>query len=168
MNVIKEDAMRNEKGQFVKGHRPSQNTEFKKGEHVGNKHPNWKGGRCKDKAGYVLIYMPNHPNYKNIYVREHILVVEKKLGRYLKRGEIVHHINGIKDDNKEDNLVITTVKKHGAFHRKLKYFYSKDNFPLPKKNSGIIVLRHKVKKCRRNDVKYEAANCIDCGNIFIL
>ena len=66
---------------------------------------NWKGGRRKTVAGYVDIYQPNHPFVnRNKCVREHRLVMEKHLGRYLKPEEIVHHINNIKDDNRIENL----------------------------------------------------------------
>jgi hypothetical protein len=62
---------------------------------------NWKGGRRKDKDGYILIYIPQHPNCDiNGYVREHRLVMEKKMGRYLKKNEISHHKNNIKDEMK--------------------------------------------------------------------
>lgn len=66
----------------------------------------WKGGRIKTVDGYVQIYSPGHPKVgkRNGYVREHVLVMEKKLGRYLKDGENIHHKNGIKDDNRIDNL----------------------------------------------------------------
>lgn len=67
----------------------------------GANNPQWKGGRHRTKTGYILIKKPEHP-YANRtgYIREHRLVMEKFLGRYLKSEEDVHHINGIRDDNR--------------------------------------------------------------------
>lgn len=79
---------------------------IKKGHHdvSGDKNPNWNGGK-KISSGYVLIWKPKHKYSTKLgYVSEHRLVIEKKLNRYLEPGEVVHHINGIKDDNRIDNL----------------------------------------------------------------
>ena len=71
----------------------------------GEKSPWWKGGVCKNGGGYVLIYSPNHPfKNPNNYYLFHRLVMESKLGRYLTEIEVVHHINGINDDNRIENL----------------------------------------------------------------
>lgn len=71
----------------------------------GKNNPYWKGGIYKERD-YVLIYNPTHPfcNKKG-YVREHRLIVEKQIGRYLHKWEITHHINKIKDDNRPQNLM---------------------------------------------------------------
>ncbi len=80
---------------------------------VGEKNPNWKGGRWKSKQGYIYIKKPEHPNATSIgYVAEHRLVMEKKIGRYLTFDEEVHHRNGIKDDNRIKNLEIVMKNAH--------------------------------------------------------
>lgn len=67
--------------------------------------PKWKGGRTKLKNGYIEVYCPEHPAARGkTYVREHRLVMEKHIGRYLEGWEEVHHKNGIRDDNRIENL----------------------------------------------------------------
>ena len=77
----------------------------------------------KNKKGYVLICCPDHQVSKGGCVLEHRLVVEKFLGRYLKKSEVVHHVNEIKDDNKIENLMLfKNQKEHASFHTKIKQF----------------------------------------------
>lgn len=76
-----------------------------------SKGTNWKGGRRKE-DGYVFIYCPDHPNSKsNGYVREHTLVMSQYLGRALEKGENVHHKNGVKDDNRLENLELWSTSQ---------------------------------------------------------
>lgn len=73
--------------------------------YVGENNPFWKGGRRLTKAGYVTLRMPSHPNAQSDKrVKEHVFVMSKHLGRPLRKGEIVHHKNGIRDDNRIENL----------------------------------------------------------------
>lgn len=67
----------------------------------------WRGGRIRDKQGYVLVHRPDHPHAtKAGYVREHRLVAEAMLGRYLLPTEVVHHRDGSTDNNTPGNLVV--------------------------------------------------------------
>ncbi len=81
----------------------------------GKSNSRWKGGR-KYAEGYILIHKPDHPFARNAgYVFEHRLVIEKKLGRYLKPEEVTHHINSIRDDNRTKNLMLFS---NSGLHRK--------------------------------------------------
>lgn len=67
---------------------------------------------------YIGVYMPKHPNAsKDGCVYEHALVAEEKLGRYLKKGEVVHHIDENKYNNSSENLMVFKTKSdHTSFH----------------------------------------------------
>lgn len=81
------------------------------------KNPMWKGGRWVNKEGYIWIYTPKHPYCTTEgYVKEHRLVMEKHIGRYLKRKEYIHHINGVKNDNCIENLQIMSPSEHAIHH----------------------------------------------------
>jgi ribosomal protein L37AE/L43A len=72
--------------------------------------PHWKGGRAfRQASGYTRIYVPG-TRWK--YMQEHRYIMEQHLGRKLSRNEEVHHINGIKDDNRLENLELVQRDKH--------------------------------------------------------
>ena len=69
-------------------------------------------GKVRNANNYIMIWSPNHPHKNSSnYILEHRLVMEKHLGRYLKPEEVVHHINGIRDDNRIENLILFPNRK---------------------------------------------------------
>ncbi len=83
----------------------------------GENNHRWGGG-IRRSNGYLDTYFKNHPNKnsKN-YVPQHRFVMECLLGRLLKPNEVVHHKNGIRNDNRIENLELLKsqsehMKKH--------------------------------------------------------
>src|SRR5580765_8437135 len=70
----------------------------------GENHAHWKGGRFIEKRqGYVFVNIGHGKRQL-----EHRQVMERALGRTLSREEHVHHLNGIRHDNRLENLALTT------------------------------------------------------------
>lgn len=68
--------------------------------------------------GYKMIMAKSHPFADSKgYVREHRLVMEKKIGRYLTSGEIVHHKDENKLNNNPDNLEVMSKAEHCKHHK---------------------------------------------------
>ena len=84
----------------------------------GEKNPMWKDGRYKTPQGYIDIRLyPDDPFYPMTsshwhYCREHRYVMAKSLGRCLTHQEAVHHKNGIRDDNRLENLELISPVDH--------------------------------------------------------
>ena len=76
----------------------------------GKKSPRWKGGYCRYRhvLGYIAVRINGGP-----CLFEHRIVMEKLLGRPLYKNETVHHINGVRDDNRPENLEVM-VGSHPA------------------------------------------------------
>jgi len=85
-------------------------------------HYNWKGGVNLNRCGYIVVYVKKtHPYYPMAanshaaggYILEHRLVMATHLGRCLKPFEVVHHVDGNKQNNQIQNLKLTVRQKHG-------------------------------------------------------
>lgn len=86
-------------------------TSFKPGREAprGKDHPSYKGGRKITDYGYIQVLNPERQGH---YIMEHRLIMEQYIGRKLLPNEIIHHKNGIKDDNRIENLEIVLKKTH--------------------------------------------------------
>lgn len=77
----------------------------------------------KNGDGYLEVVLPHYhwlypyANKHNHQVYVHRLVMAEHLGRPLEKGEIVHHINGDREDNRMENLELTTTKMHLMSYR---------------------------------------------------
>ncbi len=78
----------------------------------GSRNARWKNGKTLNWAGYVLV------DTNGEQAREHRLLMEKYLGRELRSNEVVHHLNGKRDDNRIENLVIMDKREHDSEHTK--------------------------------------------------
>jgi HNH endonuclease len=87
---------------------------------TGAGNPNWRGGRSLSSNGYFLVRVGIFHHLSDVrgYAYEHRVNAEKKIGRRLFAGELVHHINGEKQDNRLENLmVVPSIAHHLAEHR---------------------------------------------------
>lgn len=81
----------------------------------------WEVKGIVKKGDYNYAKVPDHPNAtKNGYVLEHRIVMENHLQRLLTKGEVVHHINENKKDNRLDNLEVMYTKDHMKHHQSMK------------------------------------------------
>lgn len=107
---------------------------------------------------YLCTFCPDNPRAtKEGYVYTHVLVAEQNLGRYLRKGECVHHVDGNKLNNSPDNLIVFKTKAdHTAFHKGANIIKIDDVYvALPNKKS-ICPICGKPKD-------YDAKMCLDCN-----
>jgi len=106
-------------------------------------------------CGYYMITPPDGYKGKTYiggrYVYEHRFLIEQKIGRLLKKEEIIDHINGNKLDNRIENLQILSPIAHNKKH----YVYKGDNASCEICGKKFRVKPYKLKQkklfcCRRH------------------
>ena len=105
-------------------------------------HPILTNGKWMDKDGYIRVGgLKNlHPRWTTGGVYEHILVMEKKLGRFITVDEIVHHVNEIKHDNRVENLeLLESNVEHAKIHGQAAYSNFGNGDLLPRMESVVKI-----------------------------
>lgn len=127
--------------------------------------------------GYYDVYYPEHPNArKNGSIMLQVLVAEKILGRYLKKGEVVHHKDFNRLNNDMDNLMVfASNSDHRSFHAMIKSKNKKDFIFYKKENiyycSSIFLVESQGSKeklcpiCKSNLIYYRSSMCKNCRKI---
>lgn len=109
---------------------------------------------------YLCTFCPDNPRAtKEGYVYIHVLIAEKKLGRYLTKDECVHHVDEDKYNNTEDNIIVfKTINDHAAFHKGVEAIQDGDIWWCPNKKAFLI-----CPIC--GDIKNNNAKmCMSCRN----
>ena len=145
---IKEKLRQASLRQVHRKHRP-ESIEKMRQIHLGGKSPLWKGGRWITPKGYVRLTKRGYPNTTSQgHIFEHRFVMSEHLGRPLLPNEQIHHINGIKTDNRIENLkIVTSNQEHWKHHIK-HYSCTIKNCPKPHQAKGFC-RAHYTKHWRR-------------------
>ena len=83
-------------------------------------------GRTVYGKGYAWVYDPDRPKNRR-RIHEHTLIGEQTLGRRLKQGELVHHINMNKTDNRHCNLLICDQWYHRWLHHQMELAWAREH-----------------------------------------
>lgn len=78
----------------------------------GKDHPKWNGGHKINKDGYKMVMDYSHPRAVKGYVCEHIIIIEKALGKHFPDKAVTHHSDGDPSNNSNNNLVLCEDQAH--------------------------------------------------------
>jgi len=122
--------------------------------------------------GYVVTTGSSHPRAHRGRIFEHILVLEKKLGRPLLPGEVTHHLNGLKIDNRPENLEVKAESAHNSLHQKGRHVKLETKNKLRVLHKGMTVAietRLRMSEARKHRPDYHGPlihTCPVCRNEF--
>ena len=132
---------------------------------IGINNSNWRGGIRKRRDGYITEYCPDHPYASLGAVLQHRLVYERYHGIILSPDIIIHHKNGIKYDNRIENLEATTLSEHAKKH--LSFKGREYRRPMDGKNIECLICKKVfyVPKSNVNRRKYCSKGCSGISKI---
>lgn len=90
-----------------------------------------RGSRKFDRDGYILV-----STKRGQWLREHRVIMERVIGRPLSRQEVVDHINGVRHDNRRENLRVRIWSKHAKEHLNEQWGTAQRLRPQPKPRLG--------------------------------
>lgn len=95
--------------------------------------------KVRTTKGYIAVHRPDHPMAsKQGYVMEHRLVMAETLGRMLTPDEVVHHVNGVKTDNRPENLEVMPKRSHDRRPK------PRQAHPCPHCGEPIAIVNHRT------------------------
>jgi len=140
-----------------KAHRPESRAKMGTNPPTGERSSQWKGGRFISK-GYVYVLArllspevqavvtPMVP--KNGYIMEHRAIAATMAGRVLTTDDVVHHVNGVKTDNRPENLIVTPRADHSVEHREIERKFHTLQAELEKLRAENAALRSQLEQSR--------------------
>ena len=114
--------------------------------------PAWKGGLTRSTKGYWYVRKSEHPRASNGYVKRATIVLEEKLGRFLKDDELAHHENDDKEDDTPGNLTLMRTGGHTRLHhpkKRKRNPTSKCNNRYQWPSDAVLLEMHKTMSLRK-------------------